>query len=152
MKEGDLAPLVGGVVDDYREWLEHAGFVVQRSLPDAAPAVRFDPAAVSQAVINLLDNAAKYSGTSQEIAVRLHAHNGHVAIEIEDHGIGIAAAEQAKIFDRFYRSAGGTGKGGYGLGLFMVRHIMAVHGGRVEVDSEPGRGSRFRLIFPTATA
>jgi signal transduction histidine kinase len=152
MKEGDLAPLVAGVVEDYRDWLEHAGFVLHRILPDAAPPVSFDSAAVSQALINLLDNAAKYSGTSREIAVRLNAQNGHVAVEIEDHGIGIPAGEQGRIFDRFYRSAGGTGKGGYGLGLFMVRHIMSAHGGRVEVDSEPGRGSRFRLIFPTVAA
>ena len=64
-------------------------------------------------------------------------------------GSASRAAEHGKIFDRFYRSGGGTGKGGYGLGLFMVSHIMTVHGGRVEVDSEQGHGSRFRLIFPT---
>lgn len=149
MQEGDLAPLVGGVVEDYREWLEHAGFVLRRTVPDAAPPVCFDPAAVSQALVNLLDNAAKYSGSSREIAVRLDARGDHVSVEVEDHGIGIPPAEQGKIFDRFYRSGGGTGKGGYGLGLFMVNHIMSVHGGRVEVDSERGRGSRFRLIFPT---
>jgi signal transduction histidine kinase len=152
MKEGDLAPLVAGVVEDYREWLEHAGFVVRRTMPDAAPTVVFDPVAVSQALVNLLDNAAKYSGSSREIAVRLDARPGHVSVEVADHGIGIPPAEQARIFDRFYRSGGATGKGGYGLGLFMVSHIMAVHGGRVEVDSERGRGSRFRLIFPTTTA
>ncbi len=152
MKEGDLAPLVGGVVEDYREWLEHAGFVLARTVPEAAPPVRFDPVAVSQALVNLLDNAAKYSGASREIAVRLDARGDHVSVEVEDHGIGIPPAEQGKIFDRFYRSGGGTGKGGYGLGLFMVRHIMTVHGGRVDVDSEPGRGSRFRLIFPAASA
>lgn len=149
MKEGDLAPLVGGVVEDYREWLEHAGFVLRQTVPDAAPPVCFDPVAVSQALVNLLDNAAKYSGASREIAVRLDARGDHVSVEVENHGIGIPPAEHGKIFDRFYRSAGGTGKGGYGLGLFMVSHIMTVHGGRVEVDSEQGRGSRFRLIFPT---
>ena len=149
MKEGDLAPLVGGVVEDYREWLEHAGFVLRRTVPDIAPPVCFDPVAVSQALVNLLDNAAKYSGSSREIAVRLEALGDHVAVEVEDHGIGIAPAEQGKIFDRFYRSGGGTAQGGYGLGLFMVSHIMIVHGGRVEVDSERGRGSRFRLVFPT---
>lgn len=118
-------------------------------MPEAAPPVSFDPVAVSQALVNLLDNAAKYSGFAREIAVRLDGHGDQVSIEVEDHGIGIPPGEQGKIFDRFYRAGSGTGKGGYGLGLFMVKHIMTVHGGRVDVDSEQGRGSRFRLIFPT---
>ncbi|MEX2273376.1 MAG: ATP-binding protein [Vicinamibacterales bacterium] len=152
LREGDVAPVVAGVLEDYRDWLEHAGFVVRPSVPESAPSIRFDPVAVSQALVNLLDNAAKYSGASREIGVRLDVKGPEVVIEVEDHGVGIAAHEQARIFDRFYRAAGRSGKGGYGLGLFMVRHIMDVHGGRAEVDSEPGRGSRFRLVFPTVPA
>ncbi|MEX1129054.1 MAG: HAMP domain-containing sensor histidine kinase [Vicinamibacterales bacterium] len=152
MKEGDLAPLAAGVVEDYREWLEHAGFTVHVAIPESAPPVRFDPAAVSQALVNLLDNAAKYSGASREIAARLDVHAGGVAIEVQDHGVGIAADEQVTIFERFYRSRSRTGKGGYGLGLFMVRHIMDAHGGRVAVESAPGSGSCFRLEFPTVHA
>jgi signal transduction histidine kinase len=152
MKEGDLAPLAAGVVEDYREWLEHAGFTVQVAIPESAPPVRFDPAAVSQALVNLLDNAAKYSGVSKEIAATLDVRAGAVVLEVQDHGIGIAADEQPKIFERFYRSRSRTGKGGYGLGLFMVRHIMDAHGGRVVVESAPGSGSRFRLEFPTVHA
>jgi two-component system phosphate regulon sensor histidine kinase PhoR len=110
--------------------------------------VRFDSTALSQAVVNLLDNAVKYSGENRELAVRLDAENGCVTFEVEDHGLGIAPAEQERIFKRFYRVSNGSGKGGYGLGLFLVRHIMDAHGGRIEVDSEPGRGSRFRLMFP----
>jgi two-component system phosphate regulon sensor histidine kinase PhoR len=110
--------------------------------------VRFDPTALSQAVINLLDNAAKYSGQSRQIAVRLDVRDGDLVVEVEDHGFGIPSSELDRIFERFYRIPNGSGKGGYGLGLFMVRHIMDAHGGSVEVDSEPGRGSRFRLIFP----
>jgi signal transduction histidine kinase len=147
-EEGDLAPALSGIVEDYREFLERSGFSVKRVLPDSTPLVRFDPAALSQAVINLLDNAVKYSGESRDIAVRLDVRDGDVAFEVEDHGVGIAVSEQQKIFDRFYRVQNGSGKGGYGLGLFMVRHIMDAHGGRAEVESEPGRGSRFRLIFP----
>ena len=150
-EEGDLAPTIAGIVDDYREYLERAGFKVDRMLAEAAPAVRFDAAALSQAVVNLLDNAVKYSGLSRDIAVRLEARNGSVTFEVEDHGVGIPAAEQKKIFERFYRVSNGSGKGGYGLGLFLVRHIMDAHGGRAEVDSEPGRGSRFRLVFPVVS-
>jgi signal transduction histidine kinase len=151
LQEDDPAPLIAGVVDDYSGWLEHAGFAVDRDLPASLPAVRIDPAAVSQAVLNLLDNAAKYSGSSRQIAVRLAASDGHVTFEVEDHGVGIPTAQQGRIFDRYYRAANGTGRGGYGLGLFLVRHIMEAHGGRVDVTSEPGRGSTFRLVFPVAS-
>ena len=151
-EEGDLAPAITGIVDDYREYLERAGFTVERTLVESAPTVRFDLAALSQALVNLLDNAVKYSGQSRAIDVRLEARNGSVTFEVEDHGVGIAAAEQEKIFERFYRVSNGSGKGGYGLGLFLVRHIMDAHGGRAEVDSEPGRGSRFRLVFPFAVS
>jgi len=146
-EEGDVAPVIARVVEDYREYLERAGFRLQRALTPSAPPVRFDSGALSQAVVNLLDNAVKYSGENREIAVRLEAQNGHVTFEVEDHGLGIAAAEQERIFRRFYRVSNGSG-GGYGLGLFLVRHIMDAHGGRIEVESEPGRGSRFRLLFP----
>jgi len=149
-EEGDVAPVIARVVDDYREYLERAGFRLERTLPASAPPVRFDPTALSQAVVNLLDNAVKYSGENREIAVRLGAENGCVTFEVEDHGLGIAAAEQERIFGRFYRVPNGSGRGGYGLGLFLVRHIMDAHGGRIDVESEPGRGSRFRLMFPRA--
>jgi signal transduction histidine kinase len=98
--------------------------------------------------MDLIDNAVKYSGASRTIDVRLRADGPSVVFEIEDCGIGIPPAEREKIFDRFYRSAKGTGRGGYGLGLYMVAHIMRAHGGRVEVASEQGQGSTFRLILP----
>lgn len=148
MQTGDPAPLIAGIVDDYGGWLEHVGFEVDRELPSSALPVRFDAAALSQAVVNLLDNAVKYSGSSRTIATRLTSADGQVTFEVEDHGVGIPAADRSRIFERFYRPANDSGKGGSGLGLFMVRHIMEAHGGRTEVDSEPGRGSRFRLVFP----
>jgi len=148
LTEGDLGSAIKEIVNDYQEYLERRGFTIAQSLGESAPAVRFDETALSQAVLNLLDNAAKYSGSSREIAVRLRAGEGSVIFEVEDHGVGIPAAERDKIFDRFYRVSNGSGKGGYGLGLFLVRHIMDAHGGRAEVQSEPGRGSSFRLVFP----
>jgi two-component system phosphate regulon sensor histidine kinase PhoR len=106
------------------------------------------PRGVSQALVNLLDNAAKYSGESKSIAVRTYAENGCAVLEVEDHGIGIPREEQDKIFRRFYRVGNAVAKGGYGLGLYLVRHIMDAHQGRVELESELRRGSRFRLLFP----
>lgn len=152
LQEGDLPAVANAVLDDYREWLEHAGFSIVREVPDALPPTRFDPAAVAQALVNLLDNAVKYSGDSRRVAVRLTQSEASVTIEIEDHGPGIPIEEQTRIFDRFYRASSRSGKGGYGLGLFMVQHIMRGHGGVVEVESKPGRGSCFRLVFPKVTA
>ena len=152
MEAGDLAPAVARMVDEYSEYVERAGFTLHREMADSAPLVKFDATAVLQAVANLLDNAVKYSGESREITVRLAASGGHVTFEVEDRGDGIPAAEQQKIFERFYRVQNSSGKGGYGLGLFLVRHIMEAHGGVVEVHSMPGRGSRFSLVFPAVSS
>ncbi len=151
LETGDVAPVIHSVVEDYREFLERSGFSLSRSLAESVPPVRFDATAMSQAILNLLDNAVKYSGQSKDIAVRLDVRGPNVTFEVEDHGVGIPAIEHQKIFDRFYRVPNGSGKGGYGLGLFMVRHVMEAHGGRAEVDSEPGRGSCFRLVLPVVT-
>jgi signal transduction histidine kinase len=147
-EEADPAPVISRILKDYREYLERAGFRLEQSLLETVPAVRFDSAALSQAIVNLLDNAVKYSGDSRDIAVRLLTRENQVVFEVEDHGLGIPESEQLKVFERFYRSPNGSGKGGYGLGLFMVQHIMTAHGGRAEVESQAGRGSRFRLILP----
>ena len=147
-EQADPAPLIARTVEDYREYIERAGFRLATSIPHSAPLVRFDRAAVSQALINLLDNAVKYSGDHREIGVRLFARDAAVVVEVEDHGIGIPPPEQRQIFERYYRAPNGQGKGGYGLGLHLVRHAMEAHGGRTELESEPGRGSRFRMVLP----
>jgi two-component system phosphate regulon sensor histidine kinase PhoR len=140
--------VVSRTVETYEQYLTRLGYSVEMQLAAALPPVRFDADAISQALVNLLDNAAKYSGDSKSIAVRSYASSGCAILEVEDHGIGIPREEQEKIFQRFYRVGNAVAKGGYGLGLYLVRHTMNAHNGRVELDSEPQRGSRFRLIFP----
>jgi signal transduction histidine kinase len=152
LEVGDLGRAVGRIMDDYEEYLQQAGFAMHREMATSLPPTRFDAIAVFQAVANLMDNAVKYSGESREITVRLGAREGGVVFEVEDKGIGIPSTEQMKIFDRFYRVQNGSGKGGYGLGLFLVRHVMEAHAGRVEVQSEVRRGSCFRLVFPLVTS
>ena len=148
MQEGDLEPVIARTVDLYAQYLQRRGFRIEADLEPHVPTVLFDADAVCEAALNLLDNAAKYSGKSKLIGVRLRSEDNRVIFEAEDHGIGIPAGEQEKIFQRFYRGRAGAEKGGYGLGLFLVKHIMDAHGGKVEFESENGRGSRFRLIFP----
>jgi signal transduction histidine kinase len=148
LEEGNLGHFIAQTIQVYGEYLKRRGFSVETELSPAVPTVAFDPDAVAQAVVNLLDNAAKYSGDSKFVGVRLLAEDSTVVFEVSDRGIGIPTEEREKIFRQFYRSGTRTGKGGYGLGLYLVRHIMDAHGGRVEVKTEVGRGSRFRLVFP----
>lgn len=148
LKEDDIAPVVARTVEVYGQYLRRQGFSIETDLATQLPRVRFDSEAISQAVLNLMDNAARYSGESKFIAIRLNRKNNQVIFEVEDRGPGVAESERAKIFGQFYRGASGAGKGGYGLGLYLVKHIMDAHGGKVELESEVGRGSLFRLIFP----
>lgn len=147
-QEGDLASVVGETVDVYARHLKRAGFTVDVDLISDLPEVRFDAASLAEVILNLLDNAAKYCNQSKHISVRLSKETDHVVLEIEDQGIGIPDSEQEKIFEQFYRGAGSAAKGGYGLGLFLVREIVTAHGGVIEVKSQVGHGSTFRLIFP----
>jgi signal transduction histidine kinase len=150
LQTGDLAPVVARTVEAYEPYLRRRGFSVETQLAAPLPAVRFDADAVSQALVNLVDNALKYSGDIKAVAIRSYVRAGAVVLEVEDHGIGIPREEHEKIFQRFYRVKNAVAKGGYGLGLYLVRHIMDAHGGAVELESEPGRGSRFGLAFPLA--
>jgi len=105
---------------------------------------------VKQALLNLLDNALKYSPGRKDIRVLLTGGPEGAAIAVEDRGMGIEPEDREKIFEPFFRSRRAVEHDptGVGLGLRIVRHIMDAHGGRVEVESEPGRGSTFRLVFP----
>jgi signal transduction histidine kinase len=150
LQQADLAKVVSRTIETYEQYLKRLGYSIETQLAAALPPVRFDADAVSQALVNLLDNAAKYSGECKTIAVRSYATDGCAVLEVEDHGIGIPREEQERIFQRFYRVGSAVAKGGYGLGLYLVRHTMNAHNGRVELDSEPQRGTRFRLIFPAA--
>ncbi len=107
------------------------------------------------AVANLIENAITYTSAKGAesilpVAVRAFRENDSAVIEVEDHGIGIAARHQARIFERFYRVDKGRSRasGGTGLGLAIVRHVVQNHWGEVEVESVPGKGSTFRITLP----
>jgi signal transduction histidine kinase len=151
LEEGDPVAVVARTLDDYSEYLEREGFALHRRLPPSVPSVRFDASALSQAVVNLLENAVKHSGDAREVSVCVQAQESEVVVEVQDRGPGIPKSEQPKIFEPFYQVPNEGSKGGCGLGLFLVRNIMKAHGGRVAVNSEPGQGSRFRLILPVVT-
>jgi two-component system phosphate regulon sensor histidine kinase PhoR len=110
----------------------------------------FDPALIEQAVVNLLDNAIKYSDSQSSITLKSHQQNFEVIISVEDHGIGIAQKHLPRLFERFYRvdKARSRNMGGTGLGLAIVKHIAQAHGGHVSVESKLGEGSCFSIHLP----
>ncbi len=110
-------------------------------------AARMNPALMEQAVVNLVDNAVKYSPPDSEVEVEAGREAGGVVIRVKDHGCGIPPEHQPRIFERFYRvdKARSCEMGGTGLGLAIVKHIMLAHGGGVSVESAPGQGSVFTL-------
>jgi two-component system phosphate regulon sensor histidine kinase PhoR len=118
--------------------------------PGAAVTVEGDADGLLRLVSNLLENAIKYNRPGGRVTVRLARRGDQAELEVADTGIGIPAAHLARIFERFYRVDKGRAReeGGTGLGLAIVKHVAQAHRGRVEVDSEPGAGSTFRVLLP----
>ncbi|HYH86260.1 MAG TPA: HAMP domain-containing sensor histidine kinase, partial [Pyrinomonadaceae bacterium] len=135
--------------------LKQSGFaIVFQPSPRPLPAAVVDRDAIAQALMNLLDNAVKYSEKAEkrEVVVRVGERDGKIILSVTDHGVGIAPAEQKKIFEKFYRVSTGLVHDvkGSGLGLSLVKHIVEAHRGTVSVESEPGRGSTFVITLPAA--
>jgi signal transduction histidine kinase len=146
----DVAAVVRDVVDAYRFQIEQHGFTLDVGIAEDLPEMELDPEALSQALINLLNNAIKYSPNEKTIAVSARREGERVLVSVRDRGIGIPKGEQKRIFEKFYRvetSVVHTTKGS-GLGLALVQHITEAHGGLVEVTSVPGEGSTFTLSLP----
>jgi signal transduction histidine kinase len=146
----DLVKVVQEVIDSYRFQAEQHGFALEVDLGADLPAVVVDKEAISQALINLLNNAIKYSPRERFVRVVLVEDGDRLLLSVEDRGIGIAKAEQKKIFEKFYRAEDSLvhETKGSGLGLSLVRHIMEAHGGEVRLESAPGKGSTFTLVIP----
>jgi len=149
-RETDIGDLVHNTLDSYRYQIESQGFAFEEKIDDNLPPVVVDREAIARAVVNLVNNALKYSADDKFLGVKLYRDNGSVKLEVVDHGIGIARRDQAKIFEKFYRTGDPLvhNTKGSGLGLSLVRHITEAHGGEIEVDSTPGKGSRFVLSLP----
>lgn len=148
----DLLAVVHETVESFRPRLEHQGFRLDLDLPPSLPAVRGDATALSHCLLNLLDNALKYSRTQREVGVAAAARDGTVAVSVTDRGIGIAPGDQRRIFEKFVRLDIGLVHDvkGAGLGLSLVDQIVRAHGGHVELESRPGEGSTFTLVLPRA--
>lgn len=127
---------------------------VQAEIPPGLPDVRGDLEALTTVLINLLDNAWKYTETTKQIAVRARLEDGAVLLAVTDNGIGLTDQQSRHVFDRFYQADQGLSRqvGGCGLGLSIVQSIVKAHGGSVAIASEPGKGSTFTVRLPLAEA
>ncbi len=146
----DLAQVVAEALQSYEYQMTSAGFEVKTAIQRDLPPALVDREAMAQAVLNLLDNAARYSDQVKQIEVSVCARGNDIAIEVADHGIGIPRSEHERVFEKFYRVSTGLihNTRGSGLGLALVKHIVEAHHGRVTVESEVGKGSRFTILLP----
>jgi signal transduction histidine kinase len=144
--------LVTTLIATYESWIRSKGFEVEMRVDEAVGEQSWDREAVSRALLNLIDNAIKYSGDDKRIEVILRQTEAHVVIEVADHGVGIDTDDLSRIFEPYYRAqfSDTQTRRGAGLGLTLVQQIVASHGGSIEVESAPGSGSTFRLLFPRA--
>jgi signal transduction histidine kinase len=143
----DLDQLIRDVVD------RASGLTGGRAVRIVASAairdVELDPQRFEQIMVNLLSNATKYASPDSEIVIELRSRPGEALVSVTNAGPGIAPAERSLVFDRFYRSEGeGERTQGLGLGLYIVKGLVEAHGGRVWVESEPGRNTTFRFTLP----
>jgi two-component system phosphate regulon sensor histidine kinase PhoR len=145
----NVGEVVHGAVDVCRTKAEAKRIAVNLDCP-ADLRAEVNAPLLEQALVNLIDNAIKYSDAGSTVTVEAVAEDGTVSISVRDHGAGIEATHLPRVFERFYRvdKARSRTLGGTGLGLSIVKHIAAAHGGTVEVQSEPGKGSVFTLILP----
>ena len=133
-----------------RDRMEQQGFALRAEVALDLPTLRLDADALTQAIMNLLDNAMKYSGERKDVLVTVKEQKGEICIAVQDAGQGIGLEDQQKIFQKFYQvgDALKSEMKGVGLGLAIVQYMMEAHGGRVEVQSTLGVGSTFSLILP----
>jgi signal transduction histidine kinase len=136
---------IGLIIDRARR--KSIQVVMDDSLPkDSIPKVMWDGESIRQALLNLLDNAIKFGRPGGRVDVGLSADGGWVKVSVADNGKGIGRIARRKVFGRFHR--GDSEETGTGLGLFVVEQIARAHGGRVDLETEVGKGSTFTLILP----
>ena len=148
----DLGAAVRDVVHGLAAQADQRALDVQADSLGGLPEVIANPRALDQVLINLVDNAIKYTPDGGRIAMRAEVDSDSVTLEIENTGPGIPSDQLERIFERFYRVDAGRSRemGGTGLGLSIVRHLVARMGGEIEARSEPGRWTRFRLTLGRA--
>lgn len=147
LEETDLAALAREATEDARATAD-SDLAIDFEAPERGVRACLDPAKVRQVASILLDNAVKYTEPGGRVQVRAFRRDGFAVLEVTDTGVGIPPEHLPLVFERFHRVDGSRSGGGSGLGLSIARQIADLHGGDIEVESTPGRGSSFRLLLP----
>lgn len=129
------------------------GIRLKTACPDGTPKILADQGQLEQVLLNLLDNAIKYTPDGGDVSITVATAGGRVRVEVSDTGMGIPSKDLPRIFERFYRVDEGRSReqGGTGLGLSIVKHIIQLHGGEISVASEAGKGSTFTVLLPISS-
>ncbi len=146
-----LNDLVSKIMQSYSFHLKNKGFVCKINFCQDLPVISADAEAITDAIINLLDNAIKYSLDEKAIEISTGRKSSYVFFEVADKGVGIEKEEQNLVFDKYYRASRGNlahVAKGTGLGLTIVKNIIDAHKGKIELESKPGEGSKFRILLP----
>jgi signal transduction histidine kinase len=144
----DLRIVVGHAVEDVRPLAERGRLRLEVALPDGLPFVTADPDRLQQVLVNLLANAVRFTPAGGLVRVSAASEAREVVVQVADTGVGIPADLVPSIFEPYEQAH--RGRGGSGVGLMVVRSLVEAHGGRVRVESEEGRGSRFTFTLPVA--
>jgi two-component system sensor histidine kinase SenX3 len=143
--------MISDLTDSLRAQAEGSGLTFETDIPENLPALHGDKDLLGVAITNLITNAFKYTASGGRVSVSAAAEESDVIIEVADTGIGISNEDQARVFERFFRSdhAEVRQRTGSGLGLSLVAEIAEIHDGSVSVESQIGKGSKFRLRLPS---
>lgn len=153
LDEIDLGRLAESSVERLRLFAERQGVTLAVVVEPGMPRIHGDEARLGQVIVNLVHNAVKFSPDGGEVSVIVGHSSDAVEVAVVDHGIGIAAADRDRVFERFYKADRARVRGGgTGLGLSIARNIVEGHGGRIRVESEEGRGSTFTFTIPLVPA
>jgi len=149
----DLLRFLSDLVRDWGKKFQSKDLEATVDVAENCPTVRADEARLREIYDNLLDNALKYSDNHGRVRLSAERRHDEIALSVSDSGVGISEDDLPRIFERFYRAdkARSRDLGGTGLGLAIVKHIAQLHGGRVEAESEPGKGTTIRVILPGGT-
>ena len=145
-----LASLIDEVIQSLKPEAEKKNIKIASMINEAVTTIYADPARMKQILFNLLDNAIKYTDVNGSVSVAVSFSNNDIIIEVKDTGIGIKKERLGHIFSRFNEHA--PGYKGTGLGLYIAKSLVEAHKGRIEVESELGKGSVFRIYFPKGPA